>query len=209
MGFTSGERRPDEKVRARSIYRASCALSTRGRTNKNKERLFLLLKWRRAGIGGQRSRSFSKIRPPRPPCCCWLHARAFGRNVKSFPTDDERAPPITSSRGYFIFSWLAFRYKSRRNAAAYVIVSGRWLARFDCPPSTPETKRFVGNAPNSRRRRRRSSSTSYFHGPPTPPGGMGGKYSKMDPNDVNVPQLDDQLDRDPYLKPYEREFKRR
>lgn len=38
---------------------------------------------------------------------------------------------------------------------------------------------------------------------------MGGKYSKMDPMDVEVPELNNQLERDPYLKPYEREFKRR
>ena len=38
---------------------------------------------------------------------------------------------------------------------------------------------------------------------------MGGKHSKMDPMDVEVPELQQQLDRDPYLKPYEREFKRR
>jgi hypothetical protein len=38
---------------------------------------------------------------------------------------------------------------------------------------------------------------------------MGGKHSKMNPMDVQVPELQNQLDRDPYLKPYEREFKRR
>lgn len=38
---------------------------------------------------------------------------------------------------------------------------------------------------------------------------MGGKHSKMDPMDVEVPELQNQLDRDSYLKPYEREFKRR
>ncbi|CAI6355682.1 unnamed protein product [Macrosiphum euphorbiae] len=38
---------------------------------------------------------------------------------------------------------------------------------------------------------------------------MGGKHSKMDPMDVEVPELQKQLDRDSYLKPYEREFKRR
>ncbi|XP_050439572.1 1,4-alpha-glucan-branching enzyme [Adelges cooleyi] len=38
---------------------------------------------------------------------------------------------------------------------------------------------------------------------------MGGKHSKMDPMEVEVPELKNQLDRDPYLKPYEREFRRR
>ncbi|XP_050529799.1 1,4-alpha-glucan-branching enzyme [Daktulosphaira vitifoliae] len=38
---------------------------------------------------------------------------------------------------------------------------------------------------------------------------MGGKHSKMDPMEVEVPELQNQLNRDLYLKPYEREFKRR
>ncbi|KAL1493449.1 hypothetical protein ABEB36_011499 [Hypothenemus hampei] len=38
---------------------------------------------------------------------------------------------------------------------------------------------------------------------------MGGKYSKMDPMDVEVPDIKTLLDRDPYLKPYEKEIRRR
>ncbi|XP_066247178.1 1,4-alpha-glucan-branching enzyme [Euwallacea similis] len=38
---------------------------------------------------------------------------------------------------------------------------------------------------------------------------MGGKYSKMDPMDVEVPNIQALLDRDPYLKPYEAEIRRR
>ncbi|RZF42612.1 hypothetical protein LSTR_LSTR001407 [Laodelphax striatellus] len=38
---------------------------------------------------------------------------------------------------------------------------------------------------------------------------MGGKFSSMDPMDVEVPKLQDMLERDPYLKPYEREYRRR
>lgn len=38
---------------------------------------------------------------------------------------------------------------------------------------------------------------------------MGGKYSKMDPMDVDVPNIRALLDRDPYLKPYEKEIRRR
>lgn len=38
---------------------------------------------------------------------------------------------------------------------------------------------------------------------------MGGNLSAMDPMQVEVPQLEDHLRRDPYLRPYEREFRRR
>nr|CAI5837927.1 unnamed protein product [Callosobruchus analis] len=38
---------------------------------------------------------------------------------------------------------------------------------------------------------------------------MGGKYSKMDPMDVEVPHIHGLLERDPYLKPYEKEIRRR
>ncbi|KAF7287787.1 hypothetical protein GWI33_003418 [Rhynchophorus ferrugineus] len=38
---------------------------------------------------------------------------------------------------------------------------------------------------------------------------MGGKYSKQDPMEIEVPQLKNLLDRDPYLKPYEKEIRRR
>lgn len=38
---------------------------------------------------------------------------------------------------------------------------------------------------------------------------MGGKYTKLDPMDVEVPKLQALLERDPYLKPYERELRRR
>ncbi|XP_049805932.1 1,4-alpha-glucan-branching enzyme [Schistocerca nitens] len=38
---------------------------------------------------------------------------------------------------------------------------------------------------------------------------MGGKLSSLDPMDVEVPNLDELLQRDPYLKPYEREFRKR
>lgn len=38
---------------------------------------------------------------------------------------------------------------------------------------------------------------------------MGGKYSTMDPMEIEVPELKTLLDRDPYLHPYEREFRRR
>lgn len=38
---------------------------------------------------------------------------------------------------------------------------------------------------------------------------MGGKYSKLDPMEVNVPNINALLDRDPYLKPYEKEIRRR
>nr|XP_023024879.1 1,4-alpha-glucan-branching enzyme [Leptinotarsa decemlineata] len=38
---------------------------------------------------------------------------------------------------------------------------------------------------------------------------MGGKYSKMDPMEVEVPHINNLLKRDGYLKPYEREIRRR
>lgn len=38
---------------------------------------------------------------------------------------------------------------------------------------------------------------------------MGGKLSALDPMQVEVPDLNVLLDRDPYLRPYEREFRRR
>lgn len=38
---------------------------------------------------------------------------------------------------------------------------------------------------------------------------MGGNYSAMDPMEVPVPDLAKLLDRDGYLKPYEREIRRR
>lgn len=38
---------------------------------------------------------------------------------------------------------------------------------------------------------------------------MGGKYSSLNPMDVNVPNLEDFLKRDPYMKPYEKEIRRR
>jgi 1,4-alpha-glucan branching enzyme len=38
---------------------------------------------------------------------------------------------------------------------------------------------------------------------------MGGKYSSMNPMDVEVPNIQDLLNRDPYLKPYEKEIRRR
>lgn len=38
---------------------------------------------------------------------------------------------------------------------------------------------------------------------------MGGKLSSMDPMEIEVPKLKELLDRDPYLKPYEREYRRR
>lgn len=38
---------------------------------------------------------------------------------------------------------------------------------------------------------------------------MGGKLSSLDPMDVPVPELHLLLERDPYLKPHEREFRRR
>lgn len=38
---------------------------------------------------------------------------------------------------------------------------------------------------------------------------MGGKYSSLDPMEVDVPEINALLDRDPYLKPYEKEIRRR
>nr|CAD7438990.1 unnamed protein product [Timema bartmani] len=38
---------------------------------------------------------------------------------------------------------------------------------------------------------------------------MGGKLSSLDPMDVDVPELKNLLERDSYLRPYEREFRRR
>lgn len=38
---------------------------------------------------------------------------------------------------------------------------------------------------------------------------MGGNYSAMDPMEVPVPDLAKLLERDGYLKPYEREIRRR
>ncbi|XP_076237133.1 1,4-alpha-glucan-branching enzyme [Calliopsis andreniformis] len=38
---------------------------------------------------------------------------------------------------------------------------------------------------------------------------MGGKWSSMDPAQVEVPELKTLLDRDPYLKPYENEYRKR
>ncbi|XP_023311807.1 1,4-alpha-glucan-branching enzyme [Anoplophora glabripennis] len=38
---------------------------------------------------------------------------------------------------------------------------------------------------------------------------MGGKYSKLDPMEVDVPHIKALLDRDPYLNPYEKEIRRR
>ena len=38
---------------------------------------------------------------------------------------------------------------------------------------------------------------------------MGGKLSALDPMQVEVPNLNVLLDRDSYLRPYEREFRRR
>lgn len=38
---------------------------------------------------------------------------------------------------------------------------------------------------------------------------MGGKWSGMDPSEIEIPQLNDLLERDPYLKPYKNELKKR
>ncbi|XP_063971944.1 1,4-alpha-glucan-branching enzyme [Diachasmimorpha longicaudata] len=38
---------------------------------------------------------------------------------------------------------------------------------------------------------------------------MGGHWSSMDPSKVDVPEIDKLLERDPYLKPYENEFRKR
>lgn len=38
---------------------------------------------------------------------------------------------------------------------------------------------------------------------------MGGKYSSLDPMEVDVPDVKKLLERDPYLNPYEKEIRRR
>lgn len=38
---------------------------------------------------------------------------------------------------------------------------------------------------------------------------MGGKYSSLDPMTVDVPDIHKLLERDNYLKPYEKEIRRR
>lgn len=38
---------------------------------------------------------------------------------------------------------------------------------------------------------------------------MGGKWSSMDPSQVEVPEIKALLDRDPYLKQYENDIRRR
>lgn len=38
---------------------------------------------------------------------------------------------------------------------------------------------------------------------------MGGKWSSMDPSEVEVPEIKTLLERDPYLKPYENDIRRR
>lgn len=38
---------------------------------------------------------------------------------------------------------------------------------------------------------------------------MGGKWSSMDPSQVEVPEINVLLERDPYLKPYENEIRKR
>ncbi|CAB0015315.1 unnamed protein product, partial [Nesidiocoris tenuis] len=38
---------------------------------------------------------------------------------------------------------------------------------------------------------------------------MGGNLSSLDPMQVSVPKLEEHLQRDPYLRPHEREFRRR
>lgn len=38
---------------------------------------------------------------------------------------------------------------------------------------------------------------------------MGGRLSQMDPMAVEVPQINALLDRDPWLKPFEKEIRRR
>lgn len=38
---------------------------------------------------------------------------------------------------------------------------------------------------------------------------MGGRHSKMDPMDVEVPAIEALLEKDGYLKPYEAEIRRR
>lgn len=38
---------------------------------------------------------------------------------------------------------------------------------------------------------------------------MGGKWSSMDPSQVEVPEIKALLERDPYLQPYENEIRKR
>lgn len=38
---------------------------------------------------------------------------------------------------------------------------------------------------------------------------MGGKHSSQDPMKIDVPKLHDMLERDGYLKPYEKEYRHR
>ena len=38
---------------------------------------------------------------------------------------------------------------------------------------------------------------------------MGGRWSNMDPSEVDVPEINVLLERDPYLKPYEHEIRKR
>lgn len=38
---------------------------------------------------------------------------------------------------------------------------------------------------------------------------MGGRWSSMDPMEVEVPEIKVLFDRDPYLKPYEKEIRKR
>lgn len=38
---------------------------------------------------------------------------------------------------------------------------------------------------------------------------MGGKWSKLSPEEIPVPEIQQLLDRDPYLKPYEKDIRRR
>lgn len=38
---------------------------------------------------------------------------------------------------------------------------------------------------------------------------MGGEYSTINPADIEIPNLESLLNRDPYLKPYENEIKKR
>ena len=38
---------------------------------------------------------------------------------------------------------------------------------------------------------------------------MGGKWSSMDPSKVEVPAIEQLFERDPYLKPYETEIRKR
>jgi 1,4-alpha-glucan branching enzyme len=38
---------------------------------------------------------------------------------------------------------------------------------------------------------------------------MGGKWSSMDPSEIEIVNIEKLLNRDPYLKPYENEIKKR